>query len=100
MEEIKQELEKILTKERYLHSLGAMKAAGELARIYGENEEEAKLAGLVHDIAKELSKKEIEKALEKYKIEVEPPKFDEVFTPSEYLKQIDDYLDEGNKLRK
>jgi len=69
MEEIKQELEKILTKERYLHSLGAMKAAGELARIYGENEEEAKLAGLVHDIAKELSKKEIEKALEKYKIE-------------------------------
>jgi len=41
-----------------------------------------------------------EKNLEKYKIEVEPPKFDEVFTPSEYLKQIDDYLDEGNKLRK
>lgn len=69
MEEIKEELKKMLTEARYLHSLGAMKAAGELARIYGENEEEAKLAGLVHDIAKELPKEKRDEALKKYNIE-------------------------------
>lgn len=69
MEEIKEEIKKMLTQGRYLHSLGAMKAAGELAKIYGDDEEGAKLAGLVHDIAKELPKEEIEVALKKYNIE-------------------------------
>ncbi|MCI8519002.1 MAG: HD domain-containing protein [Clostridia bacterium] len=69
MEEIKEEIKRMLTEGRYLHSLGAMKAAGELAKIYGDDEEGAKLAGLVHDIAKELPKEEIEVALKKYNIE-------------------------------
>ena len=45
-----------------------MKAAKELARIYGENEEEAEFAGLIHDIAKEMKKEEIENYLQEYKI--------------------------------
>lgn len=71
MEDIKEELKKMLTKERYNHSLGAMKSAGELARIYNEDEESAKFAGLIHDIAKELIKEEIEKMLSKYNIELD-----------------------------
>ena len=72
MEEIKQELKKFLTEKRYLHSLGTMKAAKELAKIYGEDEAAAELAGLVHDIAKELSKEEITEALKKYNIKPDP----------------------------
>lgn len=37
-----------------------MKAAVKLARIYKEDEKEAEFAGLIHDIAKEMSKEEIE----------------------------------------
>lgn len=37
-----------------------MKAAAKLAKIYGEDEEEAAFAGLIHDIAKEMPKEEIE----------------------------------------
>jgi len=70
-EEIKKELKTRISEKRYNHSLGAMKVAGELAKQYGENEEEAQFAGLIHDIAKEMNKIEIEKYLEKYGIEVD-----------------------------
>lgn len=63
IEEIKKELKKRLTEKRYNHSLGAMKAAIELAKFYGEDEEEAAFAGLIHDVAKEMSKEEIDKYL-------------------------------------
>lgn len=68
LEEVKENLKTRLTEKRYNHSLGAMKAARELAEIYGEDEEEAEFAGLIHDIAKEFSKEEIEEALEKYNV--------------------------------
>lgn len=68
IEEIKESLQKRLTQKRYIHSLGVMKSAKELAKNYGEDEEQAEFAGLVHDIAKELPKDEIQKMLEKYKI--------------------------------
>ncbi len=68
IEEVKEMLKTRLTEKRYNHSLGAMKAAREIAKMYGEDEEEAEFAGLIHDIAKEFSKEEIENALEKYKI--------------------------------
>ena len=45
-----------------------MNAAKELASIYGENVEEAEIAGLIHDVAKELRKDEIEEYLERYNI--------------------------------
>ena len=61
-------LENRLTEKRYNHSIGAMKSAKELAEIHGENAEEARIAGLIHDIAKELTKEEIEEALKKYNI--------------------------------
>ena len=66
--EIKENLSKRLSEKRYTHSLGTMNAAKELASIYGENVEEAEIAGLIHDVAKELRKDEIEEYLERYNI--------------------------------
>lgn len=71
LEEIKEELKKRLTEKRYIHSLGTMKAAGELAKIYGEDEEEARFAGLLHDVAKEMPKEQIEEYLREHNIEAD-----------------------------
>ena len=71
LEKIKEELKEKLTKDRYEHSLGVMKEAKLLAKIYGEDEEEAEFAGLIHDIAKEMSKEEILSYTKKYNIELD-----------------------------
>ena len=71
LEYIKKELKKRLTEKRYTHSLGAMKAARELAKIYGENEEDAAFAGLIHDIAKEISKEQIQEYLKTHNLQAD-----------------------------
>ncbi len=53
VEQLKDLLKKRLSKKRYNHSLGVAEAAMKLARTYGEDEEKAYIAGLVHDICKE-----------------------------------------------
>lgn len=55
-EQIKEEVKNILSEKRFKHSVGVAKRAEELARIYGEDEEKARLIGIVHDIAKEMPK--------------------------------------------
>lgn len=47
-------LEQTLTPKRLQHSLGVMQVMGELAEVYGLDEEQALTAGLLHDIAKDL----------------------------------------------
>lgn len=47
-----------LSRERLEHSLGTAECAKELAQKFGENEEKAYIAGLVHDCAKCLSEVE------------------------------------------
>lgn len=59
LEKVAEELKRILSEKRYIHSLGTMKKAKELAAVYGEDEEKAAFAGLIHDIAKEMSKEKI-----------------------------------------
>lgn len=49
-----------LSKKRYTHSLNVAQEARVLAQIYGEDEEKAYCAGLLHDICKELSYEEQE----------------------------------------
>lgn len=68
IEKVQEYLKERLSEDRFKHSLGVMKAAKSLAKVYGENEDEAEFAGLIHDIAKELSKDDILKYLEKYNI--------------------------------
>lgn len=43
-----------LSKKRYTHSVNVANAALSLARRYGENEDKAYIAGLLHDVCKEL----------------------------------------------
>lgn len=47
-----------LSKKRYTHSKNVAAMSAELAKLYGEDIERAYFAGLVHDIAKELSRDE------------------------------------------
>lgn len=48
-----------------------MKMAKKLAKIYGEDIEEAGFAGLIHDIAKEMSHDEIMKYVKIHKIKMD-----------------------------
>ena len=50
-----------LSDKRYEHTLNVKKMAVKLAKIYGEDEERAALAALLHDSAKEISKADVEK---------------------------------------
>lgn len=61
LKKINEDVKKELSEKRYNHSVGVMKKAEELAKIYGANVNTAKLVGLAHDIGKELSR---EKKLE------------------------------------
>lgn len=59
IEEIKKELKKTLSEQRYVHSLGVADEARKLARKYGVDENRAYYAGLIHDCAKEVPHDEI-----------------------------------------
>ena len=50
--EIDEWLKNNLNNERYIHSLGTMECAVELAKMFNLDEEKAKTAGLLHDCAK------------------------------------------------
>lgn len=58
LEKIKEELKTILSEKRYTHSIGVMKRAKHLAKIYGIDPDVAELTGLTHDMGKELSEEE------------------------------------------
>ena len=47
-----------MSEYRHIHSVNVSKEAKRLAIIYGCNEEKAAIAGMLHDITKELSKEE------------------------------------------
>ena len=53
-----QDLKNRVSKKRFIHSMNVSKAAGMLAEIYGASVQKAKLAGLMHDIAKEMTHEE------------------------------------------
>ena len=52
IEEIQNWLKENLYEERYIHSIGVMEAAVELAQMYNLDVEKAKITGLLHDSAK------------------------------------------------
>lgn len=58
LEELKEELKQTLSEYRYEHSIGVMEKAIELAKKYNYDEEKAALAGLAHDMAKEMTEDE------------------------------------------
>ena len=71
IEDLKKELKKYLKddEKRYLHSIGVMKMSQELAKKYGADIERAGKAGLMHDMAKRMSKEEKRQYVEENNIE-------------------------------
>ncbi len=57
-EEIYEFVKSTLSEKRFIHSENVMKRAIEYAKVYGENEKYAKIAGILHDVAKEVPKEE------------------------------------------
>ena len=57
-EEVEEEVKKRLSEKRFYHSTCVSKRCQEFAKIYEVNEEEARLAGMAHDIAKEMTHEE------------------------------------------
>lgn len=68
VEDIRARLEKTLTPKRYLHSINVMHTAVQLAQRYGEDVDKAALAGLLHDCARDIMKKDALKLCDKYGI--------------------------------
>lgn len=71
--QIENDVKNILSEKRFIHSQGVAKRAVELAKIYGENTELAKIIGIAHDIAKEMPKEQALKYAKENGIE-----FDEI----------------------
>ena len=68
IEEIKLYLKENLIEERYTHSLGVAETAKRLAALNGISEEKAEIAGLAHDVAKNLSKPKMKEMMEENNI--------------------------------
>lgn len=64
LEEYKAIIQPLLSEKRYYHSLCVSKAAKELAKKYGADVQKAEIAGILHDIMKDLPP---EQQLEKMK---------------------------------
>ena len=74
---MKEQLKTLLTPERYAHSIGVMETAVELAKIHGADVEKARIAGLLHDNAKNLDNpyersKDLEAELDEFEMNSPP----------------------------
>ena len=67
---MKEDLKNILSERRYIHSVGVMEMCEKLAKIYKVDVEKAKIAGLLHDNAKEMSPEEMLNYVKKNNIEI------------------------------
>jgi len=67
-EEIKLYLKENLIKKRHIHTLGVADIAKKLAKLNGISEEKAEIAGLAHDVAKNLSKGRMKEIMEENNI--------------------------------
>src|SRR5690242_11239442 len=66
-------LQNVLTPGRLQHSLGVMQVMGDLATIYEFDRDQALLAGLLHDAAKELTPDQYEPIVQQAGIEFHDP---------------------------
>ena len=54
IEKYKKIIKEIMSEKRYLHSISVSNVAAELAKRYNYDEEKAAIAGILHDITKEM----------------------------------------------
>lgn len=70
IEEIDLYLKENLMENRYIHTLGVAETAKKLAEINGVSQEKAEIAGLAHDVAKNLSKDKMKEIMEENNIKI------------------------------
>ena len=75
LEEAKEKLKNSLSYERYIHSLGTMEMAMDLAQRFNCDIEKAQIAGLLHDCAKCLSNDELKNYLDSINLFNKIPSF-------------------------
>lgn len=88
-----------LSEKRFNHSLGVAKTARKLAEIYGADEKKAYLAGLLHDITKNLGPSEqiefcIKHGIEMSADDIESPQVLHAVTGEWYLRKVIGITDE------
>ncbi len=71
IEDIKNDLKLMLKEHRYNHSIMVADEALKLAKIYHVDEDKCYLAGLIHDMAKNLSEEENNRLIKKYNLSEE-----------------------------
>lgn len=67
---MKEKLKRMLSENRYTHSVGVSETAVELAKIYGEDADKAYIAGLLHDCAKNIEYDNINTLCNDYGLEL------------------------------
>ena len=72
IEEIKAYLKENLKESRYIHTLGVAKSAVELAKLNNISLEKAEIAGLAHDVAKNLTLEKMEQIIKENGINLSP----------------------------
>lgn len=70
-EEIYEIVKNTLSEKRFYHSKCVSERAIEYAKLYGASVEKAKIAGILHDIAKEIPKEDRISVCEKYSVELD-----------------------------
>lgn len=68
IEEIKLYLKANLVEKRYIHISGVADTAKKLAKLNGVSEEKAEIAGLAHDVAKNLSKVKMKEIINEHNV--------------------------------
>ena len=71
---MEKKLQSMLTEKRYRHSLGVMETAVEMAKVFGVDEEKARLAGLLHDCAKDIDKNKMIPLCKELSVPLDPVK--------------------------
>lgn len=69
--DIHKKLKEVMQEKRYIHTLGVVDAAVYLAEKYGANVEEARVAALLHDFAKDFSEAELKQYIKQHQLEVD-----------------------------
>ncbi len=74
VEVLKEKLSGMLSPSRFQHSLGVMETAEEMARRFGVDETRARIAGLLHDCAKDIDKNKMVPMCERLGVELDDVK--------------------------
>lgn len=69
--DIEADLKKILTPKRFKHTINVVEAADKLARTFGCDRDQAKLAALLHDCAKNLTDEQQLKCAKQHQLKID-----------------------------